>query len=108
MRILLNMFDKASMTENEFLNLADTYLEKLMERIEDEYSDDDCIREGNVLTIETENNVKIVLNIQSAMKEIWLASPEGGAHYGPSDGKWISTRGGSLLEDDLTALLEKY
>ena len=62
------------MDETTFLAAADKALEALQDAFEAEYDDLDCTRSGNVLTIELESGAQVVVNIQTPMREIWLAS----------------------------------
>ncbi|MCD8340156.1 MAG: iron donor protein CyaY [Burkholderiales bacterium] len=89
------------MTENEFLSLAEETFEEIEEKIEKASPDCDCLREGNVLTIETPEEKSLVLNIQSSTQEIWLASPAGGSRYGYKDKHWINSKTDSELMEDV-------
>ncbi|MDB5909884.1 MAG: iron donor protein CyaY [Massilia sp.] len=97
------------MSETEFLDLAETTLDKIetaMGRLNDEdLLDVECKRSGNVLEIEfIDNGTKIIVNSQAAMQELWVAAKAGGYHYKRVDGKWINTRDGSELFAALSQL----
>jgi len=97
------------MTETEFLDLADSTLaaiETALDRLNDENRlDVECSRNGNVLEIEfLHNGSKVIVNSQAAMKELWVAARSGGFHYRQVDGKWIDTRDGGELFDDLSQI----
>lgn len=84
------------MTESEFLLQANNYLTKietLAEKWIDEDIDIDCSRLGNVLTLDF-NGQQVVLNIQTPMKELWIASKSGAYHYKFDGLKWVNTREG--------------
>ena len=83
---------KLSMTETEFLERADAEINRLQDLIAD------CTRSGNVLSIELESGAQIVVNIQTPMQEIWLASHLGGMHFEPTTQGWINPRDGRTLE----------
>ncbi|CUI06848.1 iron donor protein CyaY [Massilia sp. P8910] len=90
------------MSEKEFLDLAETTLNKIeeaMDRLNDEdVIDVECKRSGNVLEIEfIDNGSKIIVNSQAPMQELWVAAKSGGFHYKRIDGAWINTRDGSEL-----------
>ena len=90
------------MSEKEFLDLAETTLNKIeeaMDRLNDEdVIDVECKRSGNVLEIEfIDNGSKIIVNSQAPMQELWVAAKSGGFHYKRIDGVWINTRDGSEL-----------
>ena len=86
------------MTETEFLERADAEINRLQDLIENDYEDADCTRSGNVLSIELESGAQIVVNIQTPMQEIWLASHLGGMHFEPTTQGWINPRDGRKLE----------
>lgn len=73
--------------------------EALLRRVEDadELSMAETDRSGNVLTIEFDSGEQIVINIQTPMQQVWLASrPTGGYHFScGEDGRWVdsSSRG---------------
>lgn len=82
------------MTETEYLQQANALFQRLIERIEMQHSDWDVQVNGAVLEIEHDDGQKIVVNQQSAMQEIWLASILGGYHFRHVDGQWCNTRDG--------------
>ena len=97
------------MSEKEFLDLAETTLNKI-EAAMDQLNDDDvidveCKRNGNVLEIEfIDNGSKIIINSQAPMQEMWMAARAGGYHYKHIDGAWRNTRDGSELFATLSDL----
>ena len=97
------------MSETEFLDLAESTLDKIeaaMDRLNDEdVIDVECKRSGNVLEIEfIANGTKIIVNSQAPLQEMWVAAKSGGFHYKRADGRWINTRDGSELYESLSAL----
>ena len=82
------------MDETTFLAAADKALEALQDALEAEYDDLDCTRSGNVLTIELESGAQVVVNIQTPMREIWLASHFGGLHFEMRPEGWIDPKTG--------------
>lgn len=97
---------KLSMTETEFLERADAEINRLQDLIENDYEDADCTRSGNVLSIELESGAQIVVNIQTPMQEIWLASHLGGMHFEPTAQGWINPRDGRTLEASARQVVE--
>lgn len=90
------------MTESEFLGEAEAVLaaiEAALERVTQESDVDvECSRSGNVLEIEfVDSGAKIIVNIQAAMQEIWVAARSGGFHYRRDNGRWLDTRSGKEL-----------
>ncbi len=97
------------MSEKEFLDLAESTLDRIeaaMDQLNDEdVIDVECKRSGNVLEVEfIDNGSKIIINSQAPMKEMWVAAKAGGYHYRYQDGAWINTRDGSELFAALSAL----
>jgi len=85
------------MTESEFLDLADSTLNRI-ETCFDTLNDDDvvdveCKRNGNVLEIEfIANGSKIIVNSQAPLQEMWMAARAGGYHYKRVGDEWRNTR----------------
>jgi CyaY protein len=85
------------MTESEFLDLADSTLNRI-ETCFDHLNDADvvdveCKRNGNVLEIEfIANGSKIIINSQAPLQEMWLAARAGGYHYKRVGDEWRNTR----------------
>ena len=85
------------MTETEFLDLAESTLDRI-ETCFDDLNDQDvvdveCKRSGNVLEIEfIANGSKIIVNSQAPLKEMWVAARAGGYHYKRVGDEWRNTR----------------
>ena len=85
------------MTETEFLDLAESTLDRI-ETCFDELNDQDvvdveCKRSGNVLEIEfVDNGSKIIVNSQAPLQEMWVAARAGGFHYKRVGDEWRNTR----------------
>jgi len=85
------------MTETEFLDLAESTLDRI-EHCFDTLNDQDvvdveCKRSGNVLEIEfIANGSKIIVNSQAPLKEMWVAARAGGYHYKRVGDEWRNTR----------------
>ena len=95
------------MTESEFLAVAQGILDALEQQADKWYDDLDvdveAVRSGNVLTLAFESGVKVIINSQAPMQEMWVAAPSGGFHYRLQDGTWRDTRSGP----DLAAALSE-
>lgn len=97
------------MTETEFLDLADSTLNRIEEAF-DRLNDDDvvdveCKRSGNVLEIEfIDNGSKIIVNSQAPLQEMWVAARSGGYHYKRVGDEWRNTRDDS----EFFASLSRY
>lgn len=64
-------------------------------------------RQGGLLEVELEDRSKIVINIQTPMREIWVAAQAGGFHFRYETGRaaWLDTRDGAELYTVLARLL---
>ncbi|TKC90784.1 iron donor protein CyaY [Trinickia terrae] len=94
------------MTDSEYLTRAEAVLTAI-ERASDEIDADiEFERSGNVLTLEFENKSKIIVNLQPAMHEVWIAAKSGGFHFKFADGEgeWRDTRSGK----EFFAALSEY
>src|SRR4051795_2964961 len=97
------------MTDSEFLDLAETTLNRI-ETAFDQLNDEDaldveCKRSGNVLEIEfIDNGSKIIVNSQAPLQEMWVAARAGGYHYKRVGEQWRNTRDDSELFASLSQL----
>lgn len=97
------------MTETEFLDLAESTLDRI-ETCFDDLNDQDvidveCKRSGNVLEIEfIDNGSKIIVNSQAPLQEMWVAARAGGYHYKRVGDEWRNTRDDSELFTALSDL----
>mgnify|MGYP003384750248 CR=1 FL=1 len=96
------------MTETEFLTLANASLQAIetaLEKCIDEL-DTECTRSGNVLEIELIDNAsKIIVNLQTAMQQVWVAARAGGYHFTYDGQVWRDTRDQSELFSTLSNLI---
>lgn len=100
------------MTETEFLTLAEATLDDLEQRLESAADqadiDLDINRQGNVMELELiDAGEKIIVNIQAAMQEIWVAARSGGFHYRHVEGRWLDTRSQQALLPALGRMLSE-
>jgi CyaY protein len=92
------------MTDSEYLALAEATLDAIERSVDASGADIECERSGNVLTLEFDTGGKIIVNLQAAMHEVWVAAKAGGFHYKYRDGKWLDTREGGELFASLSTL----
>jgi CyaY protein len=99
------------MAEISFSLHAEQTLEALLERMSeiDALTDLDMDIIDGVLTLEFDDGGKLILNRQEAANQIWLASPEGPAHFGyDADRKaWLNDRTAESLTDTLNRVLSE-
>jgi len=86
------------MDESEFIRLAEEVLQELDRRIEASGIDADCAIKGTgVLEIEFAGGSRIIVNSQTAVREIWVAAKSGGYHFRRDGTRWVDTRDGGEL-----------
>ncbi|KAF1010511.1 MAG: iron donor protein CyaY [Burkholderia sp.] len=95
------------MSETEYLTRAEAVLAALGRCVDEANEGDldiDLGRNDRVVTLSFKNGTKIVVNLQSPMQQIWIATKSGGFHYRYVDGAWRDTRSG----DEFFAALTRY
>jgi frataxin len=106
-RIYRNHSVLACFSESEFHQESDNCLEKIvtvLESIEDKLPIDDLQFDQGVLTINLGVKGTWVLNKQTPNRQIWWSSPlSGPRRYEFKERKWISTKDGQEINDDLAA-----
>jgi CyaY protein len=97
------------MTDSEFQVLVDAtlaqveqYIESLVEMLD---LDADSMRSDNVLTLDFEDQGKMILNSQVGNHELWLATKSGGFHYQFVNGEWFDTRKSTPFSEHFVSLL---
>jgi CyaY protein len=99
------------MTQTNFALHAMQTLEDILDRMsrDDALSDLDFDLIDGVLTIEFDDGGKVIINRQEAAQQLWLASPEGPAHfnYDAQQGEWCNDRNGETLLDTLSRVLSE-
>lgn len=80
------------MIDSDYLSRAEAVLAAVEAALDDIHADIESERNGNVLMLEFENGSKIIVNLQPAMEEIWIAAKAGGFHFKLLDGQWRDTR----------------
>ncbi len=92
---------------NDFLPRAQATLAQLETILEQTFDglgvDVDLERSGGVLNVHIAKGQTAVINLQSPMQQIWLATPLGGFHYAWDGQAWQDTRGGLELFARLAA-----
>jgi CyaY protein len=91
------------MDEREYQQLADAALAEIEARL-DSTDIDYEIAAGGILQIDLDDGSQIVINKQSAAREIWVAARSGGFHYRWNGTAWLDTRGGEELHTALARL----
>jgi len=91
------------MDEREYQQLSDAALAEIEAHL-DSAGIDYEIAAGGILQIDLDNGSQIVINKQSAAREIWVAARSGGFHYRWNGAAWLDTRGGEELHAAIARL----
>lgn len=95
----------------ELARVAFTRIEKALDTLDADVVDLDS--GGDVLTLTCKDGVRIVVNTQRPVQEIWLAGAARAWHFGwdtsAGDGRWVDARrGGVELFATLDELLSEH
>lgn len=97
------------MPEVSFQVRADKAMESLLSALEMEDALEDCDMDINneVFTLDFPDGAKLIINKQAPMEQLWLASPEGPAHfnYEAEQDEWVNDRTGEGLISTLERVL---
>ena len=93
------------MTETEFLHETDALFAHIEDALDEGGWDADCLKSGNVLTIEASDGRQVVVNRHTPNQELWIAAKSGGYHFAEQNGKWLATRDGRDFYDVLNEAL---
>ncbi|MFN3376298.1 MAG: iron donor protein CyaY [Burkholderiaceae bacterium] len=95
------------MTDLEFMDLAERLLRAVeagCDAINEETDADiDNQRTGGMVTLTFPNRSQIVINLQSPLHEVWMATKSGGYHYRHVEGHWRDTKS----DDEFFAALSR-
>ncbi|MDQ2916408.1 MAG: iron donor protein CyaY [Pseudomonadota bacterium] len=98
------------MDETAFIAAADATLDRiglaLDAALETSDSDLDWELKDGVLTIECDDDSRIIVNRHVPSREIWVAAKNGGFHFRAVDGRWRDARGDDELAAALVRLLK--
>lgn len=76
------------MEESKFNQLVDETLLSIEDAIDESGDDIDYDTVAGILTLEFEDQSKIIINRQAAMFQLWVAARSGGFHLDYMDGQW--------------------
>jgi CyaY protein len=93
------------MTESEFNERAEAALREVEMAVDAVDSGIDCARSGSVLSLELDNDTKVIVNTQAAMCQIWVAARSGGYHFSYDGRDWRDTRDGTELFAALSRII---
>ena len=93
------------MTESEFNDKVDATLETIEEMLDEAETDLDYVTTGGVLTVICENRSQIIFTRQPPLKQLWVATRNGGFHFdfNEDQGQWLRDSDGASLSEVLAA-----
>jgi CyaY protein len=94
--------------EQTFMLAVERVFEWIEAALDELELDLDSSRKGPVLEIEFADGSRVILNAQTPLRELWLASRAGGRHFRQDDGVWCDTRTGQRFEELLCAALSLH
>lgn len=87
-----------SLDESAFHARVDAVFAGIESAIDVDGPDIDSEISGGILTLEFDNDSKVIINRQTFNREIWVAAKSGGFHFRFDGAVWNDTRGGERLE----------
>jgi CyaY protein len=98
------------MDESAFLTAADATLARIGLALDAALETSDAALDWSlndgVLTIECDDESRIIVNRHLPNREIWVAAKSGGHHFRAQDGRWRDVRGSDELAAALVRLLK--
>ncbi len=92
------------MDESKFNQTVDLLLTAIEDAIDESGADIDFETAGGILTLSFEDSSKIIINRQTALSQIWVATRSGGFHFNFDDasGHWRDEKTGAELMAELS------
>ena len=101
-------YDRATLEEQEYLELADACLEHYATALEDFDPDEvDFFSADGVLTIEFADGTRYILNRQAAASQMWFAAGARAWHYKWSGEDWLDDRDGHKLRECVSNVISE-
>jgi CyaY protein len=82
------------MSETQFLQTVEETLAQVETAIETARIAAETSQTALILTIEFDDGARIIINAQTPMRQLWLASRGGAMHFAHDGGQWKDTRSG--------------
>jgi CyaY protein len=97
-------------TDSDFIGAADATLDAIGRALDAALAtsdvDLDWTLNDGILTIESDDGGKVIVNRHVPNREIWVAARAGGYHFRATDGVWRDSRSGDELGAALARLIE--
>ncbi len=100
-----NVQRDGEMTESEFMDQVDETLEQIEEVLDAAESDLDYESQGGMMTVSCENGSQIIFTRQPPLKQLWVATRNGGFHFDFNEdkGQWLRDSDAAELGQVLTS-----
>lgn len=94
------------MTESEFNDRVDALLERIEDAIDEGEAEIDFETSGGILTLSFEDGSRIIINRQTPLRQVWVATRGGGFHYDfdAANDCWVEENGA----EELFAALSRF
>ncbi len=96
------------MTETEFLDRAEATLEQVASSVDRAAIEAECNLSALVLTLDFDDGARMVVNAQTPMRQLWLATRAGGMHFGFDGRNWCDLRSGEEFFDALSRVVSEH
>ncbi|HYA59680.1 MAG TPA: iron donor protein CyaY [Burkholderiaceae bacterium] len=96
------------MTESEFLDRAEAALAQIESSIDDAAIEAECSLSALVLAIDFDDGTRMIVNAQTPMRQLWLATRGGGMHFGFDGTSWRDLRSGEEFFDALSRVVSEH
>ncbi|MBA4503645.1 iron donor protein CyaY [Marinobacterium marinum] len=96
------------MTESEFMTRVDHTLELIEEILDAAESDLDYEHQGGMMTVTCENGSQIIFTRQPPVKQLWVATRDGGFHFDHDGTQWLRDTDNAPLANVLQAAFTQY
>lgn len=92
------------MKESEFIELTDRLLVLIESAVETSGAEIDTDPADGVLELSFDDDSRIIINRQTSIQQIWVATPTGGFHYDYDEAgaRWLSDDDGEELFEALS------
>jgi len=94
------------MTESDYNQLYEKTIDNLESRLDEIGPDFDYLTEQGILTLSFDNGTKVIINKQTPLLQLWVASAGGGHHfdYDETSQQWIDDK----TKESLIPALNRY
>lgn len=96
------------MTESQFLRSVEETLAQIETSLDAARVPADCSLTGLVMNVELDDGSRIVINGQTPMRQLWLASRSGAMHFAHDGACWRDLRTGVEFFEALSRVVSEH